>query len=220
MNKKVTRIISLMAVFGCVTIGFTSCSKHDPNSPGVEFMPDMYRSPSLEANLFDVIKNEDGSYDTIISNRKPVAGTIARGYMPYPYANTIEGYEAAGANLRNPFPWNDVNLKEGEVLYGKFCVHCHGAGGEGDGLVSAKLPGAPPSYKTVLKTLSEGKIFHSITYGKGLMGSHSGQMTQEERWKVTLYVQKLQGNDGTAVALESIKTDSTAVAVKAEEPKK
>jgi hypothetical protein len=55
MNKKVTRIISLMAVFGCVTIGFTSCSKHDENSPGVEFMPDMYRSPSLRTNLANVI---------------------------------------------------------------------------------------------------------------------------------------------------------------------
>lgn len=224
MNKKVTRIISLMAVFGCVTIGFTSCSKHDENSPGVEFMPDMYRSPSLEANLFDVVKNEDGSYDTIISNRKPVAGTIARGFMPYAYANTPEGYEAAGANLRNPFSKNEANLKQGEVLYGKFCVHCHGAGGEGDGLVGGKLPGAPPSYKTVLKTLPEGKVFHSITYGKGLMGSHSGQMTQEERWKVAMYVQKLQGNDGAAatVATDSTKTDSTAVAaaVKVEEPKK
>jgi mono/diheme cytochrome c family protein len=222
MNKKVTRIISLMAVFGCVTIGFTSCSKHDENSPGVEFMPDMYRSPSLEANLAKVVQNEDGTFDTIIANRKPVAGTIPRGYMPYAYANTTEGYEAAGANLRNPFAKNEANLKEGEVLYGKFCVHCHGAGGEGDGLVGGKLPGAPPSYKTVLKTLPEGKIFHSMTYGKGLMGSHAGQLTQEERWKLVLYVQKLQGNDApaTAVASDSTKTDSTAVVVKVEEPKK
>jgi len=222
MNKKVTRIISLMAVFGCVTIGFTSCSKHDENSPGVEFMPDMYRSPSLEANLAKVVQNEDGTYDTIIANRKPVAGTIPRGFMPYAYANTPEGYEAAGANLRNPFAKNEANLKQGEVLYGKFCVHCHGAGGEGDGLVGGKLPGAPPSYKTVLKTLPEGKIFHSMTYGKGLMGSHAGQLTQEERWKLVLYVQKLQGNDAPAatVASDSTKTDSTAVVVKVEEPKK
>ena len=98
-------------------------------------MPDMYRSPSLEANLAKVVQNEDGTFDTIIANRKPVAGTIPRGYMPYAYANTAEGYEAAGANLRNPFAKNDANVKQGEVLYGKFCVHCHGAGGEGDGLV-------------------------------------------------------------------------------------
>ena len=154
-------------------------------------MPDMYLSPWLETILFDVIKNEDGSYDTVLSNRKPVAGTIARGYMPYAYPNTIEGYEAAGANLRNPFSKSVVNLKEGEVLYGKYCSACHGAGGEGDGLVGGKLPGAPPSYKTVLKTLPEGKIFHSITYGKNLMGQHASQVTKEERWLVIHYINDL-----------------------------
>jgi mono/diheme cytochrome c family protein len=193
MNKKITRIFALVTVVGCVTIGFTSCSKHDENSPGVEFMPDMYRSPSLETNLFTVVKNEDGSYDTVIANREPVKGTIPRGFMPYAYDNTPEGYAAAGEELHNPFAKNEANLKQGEELYGKYCVHCHGAGGEGDGLVGAKLPGAPPSYKGTLKDLPEGKIFHSVTYGKGLMGSHSGQMSKEERWKVAMYVQKLQG---------------------------
>jgi mono/diheme cytochrome c family protein len=193
MNKKITKVFSLMAAFGVFAVSFTSCSKHDENSPGVEFMPDMYRSPSLETNLFTLVKNEDGSFDTVISNREPVVGTIARGYMPYTIPNTPEGYEASN-QLKNPILKNEVNVKEGEELYVKYCTHCHGAAGEGDGLVGGKLPGAPPSYKTTLKSLSEGKIFHSITYGKGLMGSHSGQMSQEERWKVVMYVQKLQGN--------------------------
>lgn len=202
--KKATKIISLMAVLGMVTIVVTSCDKKNPNSPGVEFMPDMYRSPSLETNLAYVTK--DG--DTIQANRKPVAGTIARGYMPYGYANTPEGYEAAGANLHNPLEKNETNVAQGEALYGKFCVHCHGAAGEGDGLVGAKLPGAPPSYKGALKMLPEGKIFHSITYGKGLMGSHASQLTKEERWKIAMYVQKLQGNDPLAPA--PLQVDSTA----------
>jgi mono/diheme cytochrome c family protein len=205
MNKQIKRIFVLVTVVGCVTIGFTSCSKHDENSPGVEFMPDMYRSPSLETNLFTVVKNEDGTYDTVISNRLPVKGTIPRGFMPYPYPNTPEGYTAAGEELHNPLVKNEINLKEGEELFGKFCVHCHGAAGEGDGLVGAKLPGAPPSYKGALKDLPEGKIFHSVTYGKGLMGSHAGQLSKEERWKVVMYVQKLQGK------LDVPATDSTKV---------
>lgn len=219
--KKVNRIISLMAVFGCVTIGITSCSKHDANSPGVEFAPDMYRSPSLESNLYYVIKNEDGTTDTVISNRLPVAGTIPRGFMPYGYPNTPEGYEAAGLNLHNPLAKNDANLQRGEFLFVRFCSPCHGTSGEGDGLVGAKLPGAPPSYKTALKSLPEGKIFHSITYGKNLMGSHAGQLSQEERWKVVMYVQKLQGNDGTAaVATDSAIVAPVVVDAKVEAPKK
>jgi cytochrome c553 len=187
----------------CILIAFTSCNKHDANSPGVEYMPDMYRSPALEANSFSIVKNANGTFDTIQTNRTPVAGTIARGYMPYPFPNTPEGYENAGNNLHNPFVKNEINLKEGEALYGKFCVHCHGATGQGDGLVGAKLPGAPPSYTgAVLMALPEGKMFHTLTYGKNLMGSHASQLTVDERWKLVLYVQKLQHPEGSAVVAE------------------
>lgn len=191
MNKKVNRIISLMALFGSVTIAFTSCQKHDANSPGVEYMPDMYRSPSLESNMAYVsLKNGD----TLQANRQPVAGTIARGYMPYIYADDTAGYSNAGRFLHNPLPKNEINLKHGEVLFTNFCLPCHGATGKGDGLVGLKLPGAPPSYTgPVLMALPEGKMFHTLTYGKNLMGSHASQLTVEERWKVIMYVQKLQG---------------------------
>lgn len=185
------------AFAGLLLAGLTACGKKDPNSPGVEFMPDMYRSPSMEYYGVNVI---DG--DTILEAMLPVKGTVARGFVPYAYPNTNEGYEAAGMNLHNPLAvakreqWE----KEGEVLYGKFCVHCHGAAGAGDGKVGAKLPGPPPAYNGALKNLPEGKIFHSITYGKGSMGSHASQLTQEERWKLVYYVQKLQGPKEMAIA--------------------
>lgn len=198
MNKKVTRIISLMTMFSCVTIGFTSCEKHDANSPGVEFMADMYRSPSLESNM-SYTSLTDSS--VMQANRLPVEGSIARGFMPYMYANDTAGYSNAGRFLHNPLAKNETNLKQGEELYGKFCVHCHGAAGAGDGLVGAKLPGAPPSYTgAALKNLPEGKIFHSITYGKGLMGPHASLLDKDERWKIVQFVQKLQNPEGAAPA--------------------
>ena len=178
--------------------GFTSCGKKDVNSPGFEYMPDMYRSPSVEYYGTHVING-----DTLDNAMLPVAGTIARGYMPYVYPNTPEGYTSAGLYLKNPIAYSEAVEKEGEVLFGKFCVHCHGATGAGDGKVGAKLPGPPPAYNGALKDLPEGKIFHSITYGKGSMGSHASQLTQEERWKLVYYVQKLQGPKTVAV-------DSTA----------
>jgi len=104
---------------------------------------------------------------------------------------------------------NDKNLKEGEELYGKFCVHCHGATGQGDGPVGLKLPGAPPAYTAADKiNMTEGEIFQIITYGKGLMGSHASQVSQAERWKLVMYVQHLQHPNGAAPAA----ADSTATA--------
>jgi mono/diheme cytochrome c family protein len=171
-------------------------------------MPDMYRSPSLETNMAYIDMNTG---DTLQANRLPVKGTIARGFMPYPYPNDTSGYANAGRYLHNPLYKNEANLAEGEALYSKFCVHCHGASGAGDGLVGGKLPGAPPSYfGPALKNLPEGKIFHTITYGKGLMGSHASQLSQEERWKVVMYVQKLQNPNGS-VAMD---IDSTVTAMK------
>src|SRR5947207_5051191 len=103
MNKKMTKIISVMALFGCVAIAITSCGKKDENSPGNEFMPDMYRSPSLETNMSysRIDSNHMETTDTLMTNRMPVAGTIARGYLPYGYPNTPEGYAASAANM-NP----------------------------------------------------------------------------------------------------------------------
>lgn len=202
-NYRTIKFAFSAAFAGLILAGFSSCGKKDENSPGVEFMPDMYRSPSLE---YYQVHTVDG--DTINNAMTPVKGSVSRGYVPYAYPNTAEGYEQAGLNLRNPLASSNRETweAEGEVLYGKFCVHCHGATGAGDGKVGGKLPGPPPAYNGALKNLPEGKIFHSITYGKGTMGSHASQLTQEERWKLVYFVQKLQGPKETAV-------DSAKVAV-------
>lgn len=209
-NYRTIKFAFSAAFAGLILAGFSSCGKKDENSPGVEFMPDMYRSPSLE---YYQVHTVDG--DTVYNAMTPVKGSVSRGYVPYAYANTPEGYEQAGLNLRNPLASSNRETweAEGEVLYGKFCVHCHGAAGAGDGKVGGKLPGPPPAYNGALKNLPEGKIFHSITYGKGTMGSHASQLTQEERWKLVYFVQKLQGPKETAV-------DSTKVAVVAAADKK
>ena len=36
-----------------------------------------------------------------------------------------------------------------------------------------------PSYSDKLKDLPEGKMYHTLTYGKGLMGSHASQLSQK-----------------------------------------
>jgi mono/diheme cytochrome c family protein len=186
LHNMIKRLLTGVVVLGAFVMALDSCGKKDPNSPGLEYMPDMYRSPSVE------VYNSNPLYLDSIGSRKPVAGTIPRGFMPFAYANDTAGYTAAGRELKNPIPLTDQVMKEGEELYGKFCVHCHGTQGMGDGPVGLKLPGAPPAYSGTLKNLPAGKMFFTMTYGKGLMGSHASQLTQEERWKLVHYVQKLQ----------------------------
>jgi hypothetical protein len=69
-----------------------------------------------------------------------------------------------------------------------------------------------PSWKAYtdeyIKTLPEGKIYHTLTYGKNNMGSHASVLSPKDRWKVIKYV-KLLSNQSVAVA-EPATTDSTA----------
>lgn len=189
---RLSRFIGLIVITILTALMFDSC-KSDPNSPGIEYMPDMYRSPSFETY------GENSFYgDTIMSARMPAMNTIPRGSdnLPYALPNSYEGYMAADT-LKNPFMASEANLATGKELFERFCKHCHGKKGLGDGTVptNSDYP-PPPSYSKQLKDLSPGKMFHSITYGKNLMGSHASQLTKSERWKIILYVQTLQNPGG------------------------
>ena len=173
------------AIAAVAALSLSSCT-NAPNSPGFEFMPDMYRSPSLEYYSTHTLNG-----DTLMTAKAPVAGTIARGHMPAIPPGM--DYEKAGLYLKNPITVSEAVLKDGQELYSKFCVHCHGDAGKGDGKVAGKLPGPPGAYDGPLKNLPEGKIFYSISHGKGMMGAHDSQLSSEERWKLVHYVQKLQG---------------------------
>jgi len=75
----------------------------------------------------------------------------------------------------------------------------------------------PPSYSKgnssrggAMRDLTDGKVFHTITYGINLMGAHASQINPEDRWKIVMYVRQLQ-NDNKPVASATTTTDSTKV---------
>ena len=79
MNRKL-KTLSVLA-FSVLTVGgiLTSCD-NDPNSPGVEYMPDMYRSPAVEpyVDYGQVL----GKYDLeLVADFKP--GVPPLGTVPY-----------------------------------------------------------------------------------------------------------------------------------------
>jgi mono/diheme cytochrome c family protein len=213
------KIIGVITIFiGAIGVGCNNV----PNSPGWEYMPDMYRSSSYETN------SGNGLFADSMTDRKPVAGTISQGWtanaeysyttMPYPYKNDSAGYEDAGKNLHDPFPASPEIVAQGKEKFEKYCIHCHGPNGQGDGTVVTvgNFP-PPPAYSSPqLKNLPEGKMFHTLQYGKGMMGSHASQLTVEDRWKIIRYVQTLQNPGG---ATSAAPTDSTKKETKATDKK-
>ncbi|HXU09678.1 MAG TPA: cytochrome c, partial [Blastocatellia bacterium] len=99
----------------------------------------------------------------------------------------------AGAELKNPFQPAEENLARGQQVFNNYCAVCHGATGAGDGPLIPKYPN-PPAYATdKSKALADGNMFHVITLGRNNMPSHAAQVSVDDRWKLILYIRKLQG---------------------------
>ena len=204
MTRNITKLFSWMLLITALL--FTASCSRGPNDPGLEFMPDMYRTPAYKAYAPHPLFGDS------TSSRTPVAGTIPRDYTFFNYPSSNEGYVAAGTDLKNPMEANEVNLAEGKRLYSNYCMHCHGEKGNGDGslIATGKFP-PPPSYVTGvssrggnMRDLTDGKIYHTITYGINLMGPHATLVNPQERWKIVMYVHQL------ANAAGAVQADSTA----------
>ena len=195
MPNKIKYIIMilLLIVVGCGDS--SSDGRSFTDHPGYEYMPDMYRSSSYETY------SENPLFKNNSTAREPVKGTIPRGFMPFEYTNSLDDYLRAGKELINPLDDSKKNMIEGEALYGMFCAHCHGNNGDGNGSITHPLYSAVPSYSdsllirrsgTTMQNLSDGHMYHAITYGFNAMGPHASQITTEERGKIIMYVNELQ----------------------------
>jgi mono/diheme cytochrome c family protein len=131
-----------------------------------------------------------------LTQQMPVPGTIPKGYQPFHYSSGEEEAARAGRELINPFKPTPDNLTRGQQVYTNYCAVCHGNTGAGDGPIIPKYPN-PPSYMTEKsKELPDGSMFHIVTKGRNNMPSHAAQVRAEDRWKVLLFIRKLQGKAG------------------------
>lgn len=186
-----------------------SCAAGVDNT-GVEYAPQMYHSVPYEG-LSQVKDKKAGRWLTSMDDvnaefytsnpnnphemnmREPVANTVKRnknGYLPYRIPK--DSIELAATTLKNPLENTPEITAQGKVLYSRYCIHCHGDQGLGDGLVGKIFQGVTSYNSRSVKDKPEGHIFHVITHGKGRMGAHGSQVDVEDRWKIVRFVQTLQ----------------------------
>jgi mono/diheme cytochrome c family protein len=189
MNK--IKILGIAVIAIAATVIVTSCK--DKRSTGWEYAPNMYEHIAYDPD------QPNSNFKDGKTAQVPPTGTIPLGWTTFDYPKTDSGYRLAGAAVHSPLPQTPANFKEGQILFLHFCSPCHGATGQGDGLVVQHGFPPPPSYSKgqssrggAMKDLTDGKIYHTITYGKGAMGSYASQLSPEERWKVIMYVHHLQ----------------------------
>jgi len=98
--------------------------------------------------------------------------------------------------LHNPLATDTLqqtqNLTNGKELYGIYCALCHGEKGDGKGiLVQREKFFGVPNYKN--RDFTEGSIYHVIYYGRNAMPAFATQLSEKERWQVTIYVEQIRG---------------------------
>jgi mono/diheme cytochrome c family protein len=178
-----------IALFIGLSALVTSC--HDTSKPNYQYMPNMYESVAYETySESDAFKSPYGLKGK--EGQLPVEGTINRGSVPYDYPNTTAGYDAAKANSKSPIDTlSSKDNDKAKELFEIYCAICHGNEGNGKGWLATqgKFLGVP-SYKD--RVITEGSVFHVMTYGINSMGSYANQLNTRERWLVASYVLKLK----------------------------
>lgn len=178
--KSLYKIVALAAVSTLATSCF---NKEKPN---YQLFPNMYESVAYETY------SESSAFKNGKEGQIPAKGSIPRGFTPEEYANTPEDLALAKINSKSPLDSITLgDLDKAKQLYTIYCAICHGDAGDGKGnLVKREKFLGVPSYAE--RELTEGGIYHVVTYGLNAMGSHKNQLTQTERWMVAAYVLKLK----------------------------
>ncbi|MBI1966532.1 MAG: cytochrome c [Gemmatimonadetes bacterium] len=96
------------------------------------------------------------------------------------------------------------SLNRGQWVYQTYCEVCHGAGGKGDGPISATNGQTPPGpfvgvrslVDSVARRRSDGYIYGMVingaALGRGLMPRYWDRVRGTDRWDVVNYVRNLQ----------------------------
>ena len=127
-----------------------------------------------------------------------------------------EEADAAAAEEENMEQWvtkfpenvkvTEALVKRGQQRFDIYCSACHGYAGQGNGLVNDRalaLAATGSATWTAARNLHEpdvmgdaknpvGRIYDTITNGRGNMGPYKAQIPLEDRWAIVAYVRALQ----------------------------
>ena len=146
--------------------------------------------PLRESRFF-----EDGR-----SARPVVAGTVARGQLRTDellFTGKSNGADA----VQFPFAITRQDLERGRERYNIYCSPCHGASGDGQGMIVQRGFPPPPSYHTDrLRQAPAGHFFDVITNGYSTMFSYASRVNPQDRWRIAAYIRALQLSQNGALA--------------------
>lgn len=96
---------------------------------------------------------------------------------------------APSAAKKNPIPATPKSIADGQKIYSKTCVMCHGKTGDADGPAVIELNIHPARLSNPqLDTESDGALFWKITTGKKPMPAYGKRFSETDRWNLINYI--------------------------------
>ncbi len=172
----------LLLIALCVSTTLTSCRRGMVDQQKIK--------PLAEENFF---ANGRGS-------RVPPAHTVARGQLR---ADEQFYTGKSGAQLAATFPMPVTRelLTRGQQRFDIYCAVCHGATGEGNGMIVQRgFPQPPSLHEERLLEAPPGHFFNVMTNGYGVMYSYASRVSPEDRWAIAAYIRALQLSEHAAAA--------------------
>ena len=219
-----------LAFFGMITlaIGILGFRGDKFSQTPIEIFPDMDRQDFLKGQ-----KPSDFFHDGM-GARLPVAGTVphssddgifpvefSAGRTGHYYSGAINDYFATGLPLEKLGLTGDSAADEmqsllprGQGRFGIYCAICHGHGGDGTGTVSRYMAAKVANLHEArfgADQYPDGKVYHVITHGQGLMSGYGANIPVRDRWAIVAYLRALQESkkapaDAPAPAPENTET--------------
>lgn len=129
------------------------------------------------------------------SMRPPVAHTVDRTHF-WTDSGRYTGYEGRKMIDTIPIKLGRQDVMRGQERFNIFCSPCHGALGNGMGMIAMRGLSArrqPASYHTDrLRKMPIGHFYDVITNGYGVMYSYASRIEPDDRWRIAAYVRILQ----------------------------
>ncbi len=188
-----------------IVVSLAGFRGHRFTQPPFEIFPDM--------NYQDKVKDQQPSafFADGVSSRPPIPGTVAE---EMPAANDYwatgkwdethwgDGIPVHDARDGDPALAIDAaNMARGRERYTISCEVCHGAVGDGQGVVTKYGLSGVASYQIGrLRRASDGDIFNTISNGKGQMLGYGYNISIDDRWRIVMYVRALQRSQQAAYA--------------------
>ena len=200
------------ALIALTVVGIFGLRGQKFSKPPIRIFPDMEEQDKLRAQKPDPFF-ADGH-----GGRLPVTQTQPRGFNPegetviggipeyefggqtgYYYTGHVGDYFGNGMppELKLTSESAAALIRHGKERFNIYCAVCHGVSGNGQGITS--IYGVPVAANPNAKlnsgsqeTYPDGRLFETITNGKGLMSGYGYNVPVRDRWAIVAYIRTLQ----------------------------